>query len=75
MCSAMNPFIRAQSNDRCQFITDVVIFALAVALPFPLWLPFGAIAASWKGIHIRGISIMMQLHVAEGSPERMYKVV
>ena len=65
MCSEMNPFIRSQFNDRCGFITDVGIFALT--FPFPLLLPFGAITVNWKWIYIRNISIMIQLHVAEGS--------
>jgi len=73
MCSEMKPCIRSRSNDKCQFITDVGIFALA--FPFPLLLPFGAIAVSWKWIYIRNIIIMIQLHVAEGSPEGKYKVV
>ena len=67
MCSEMNPFIRSQSNDRHWFITDVSIISLA--FPFPLLLPFGAIAVSWKWIYIQNVSIMIQLHVAEGSPE------
>ena len=46
MCSEMNSFIRSRSNDRCQFITDVGIVALAVAFPLPLQLPFVAITAS-----------------------------
>jgi len=54
---------------------DVGIFALAVVFPFPLRLPFGAIAVSGKWIYIRGISIMIQLHVAEASPEGTYKVM
>jgi hypothetical protein len=61
------PLIRSQSNDNLQFITDVGIFALA--FPVPLLLPFGAIAVSWKWIYIRNVSIMIQLHVAERSPD------
>jgi hypothetical protein len=40
-------------------MTDVSIFA--VAFPFLLLLPFGAIAVSSKLIYIRNVSIMMQL--------------
>jgi hypothetical protein len=47
-------------------------FDLAVAIPISLRLRFEAIAVSWKGIDIRGISIMMQLHVAEARPKEMY---
>jgi len=75
MSPEMNPFIRSRSDDRRWFITHVGIFALAVAFHFSLQLPFSAIAVSWKEIYIRGISIMIQLQVAEASPERMYKVV
>jgi len=75
MCSNMNPYIQSKSNDRCQFLTDVGIFALVVAFPFTLWLPFGAIAVSWKLIYIRNITIMIQLHVVEASPDGMYNVV
>jgi hypothetical protein len=46
MRSEMNPFIRFRTNYWCRFITDVGIFALAVAFPFPVLLPFGAIAVS-----------------------------
>jgi hypothetical protein len=46
MCSGMNPCIRSQTNDWRQFIIDVGTFALAVALLFPMGLPFGAIADS-----------------------------
>jgi len=46
MCSDMNHFIRSRFNDKGGFITNVGIFGLAVAFPFPLRLPFGAIAAS-----------------------------
>jgi hypothetical protein len=42
----MKPFIRYGSNNKQQFITDVGIFAPAVAFPFPLRLPVGAIATS-----------------------------
>jgi hypothetical protein len=42
----MNPYIWSRFNDSHRFITDVGIFALAVAFPFPFWLPFGAIAVS-----------------------------
>jgi len=75
MCSEMNLFIWSRSNDRRRFITDVSIFALAVAIPISFQLPFGAISVSWKWIYIRGISIIIQLHVAEASPEGTYKVV
>jgi len=54
-------------------MTDVGIFALA--FPIPLQLPFGAITVSWKRIYIQRVSIMIQLHVAEGSPEGTYKVL
>ena len=50
-------------------ITNVDIFALADIFPCPLRQPFGAIAVSWKFIYIPGISIMIVLHVAEGSPQ------
>jgi len=43
----MNPCIPSRSNNKCRFITDVGIFALAVAFPNPLWVPFGAVAGSW----------------------------
>jgi hypothetical protein len=46
MYSEMNPFIRSRSNDWLQFIPDVGIFALSVAFPFILLLPFTAITAS-----------------------------
>jgi hypothetical protein len=46
MCYEMNPFIWSLFNDRLRFITDVGIFTLPVALPFPLGLPFGPITAS-----------------------------
>jgi len=75
MCSGMNPFIHSWSNDSHGLFTDVGIFAVAVAVPCPFQLPSGAIAASWKWIYIRGISIMIQLKVAEGSPEGTYRVV
>jgi len=75
MCSEMNPFIQSQSSARHWFLIDASIIALAIAFHFPLQLPFGAIAASWKWIYIRGINIMIQLDVAEGSPDGMYKVV
>ena len=71
----MNSFTRSQLNDRRQFITDLGIFALSGAFPFPLWLHFGSIAVSWKLIYIRGIGIMIQLHVVAKSPEQTYKVV
>ena len=48
MCSEINRYIRSRSNVRRQFITDVSIFALAVAITFPLLLAFGDIAGSWK---------------------------
>jgi hypothetical protein len=46
MLSEMKPFIGSRSNDKRPCITDVGNFALAVAFPFRLVLPFGAIAAS-----------------------------
>jgi len=73
--SEMNPFIRSRSNDRSQFIIDVGIFTLILGFCFPLRLPISAIAPSWKSIFIRGVSIMIQLYVAVGSTEWMYKVV
>jgi len=73
MCSKMNPFIRSPSKDKSRFLTDVGIFALA--FPIPLVLPFGAITVSWQWIYIRHVSIMIQLHVAEGSPDGKYKVL
>jgi len=75
MCSEMNSIIWSQSNNRCWFINHVGIFALAVAFPSPWRLPFGDIAVSWKWIYIRGITIMIRLHVSEASPEGTYKVV
>jgi len=74
-CLVMHPFIRSRSSDRLWFITHVGIFALAVAFPFTLQLPFGAIAVSWKSIYIRGISIIIQLHAAKPNPEGPYKDV
>jgi len=44
MRSEMNPSIRTRFNNKRRFITNVGIFALA--FPFPLLLPFGAIAVS-----------------------------
>jgi len=73
MGSEMNLFIRSQSNNRRWFITNVGISTLA--FPFSFWLPFVAIAVSWKWIYIWSISIIIQLHVAEGSQEGKYKVV
>jgi len=67
MCSEMNPLIMSRSNTRHRFIIDVGIFALA--FPFPLLLLFGAIAVSCKWSYIRNVSIMIQLHIAEGSPD------
>jgi len=75
MCFEMNPLIRSCCNDSYQFLTNVDIFALPVALHFPLRLPFGAIAVSQKWIYIRGIGFMIQLDEAEASPEGTYKVV
>jgi hypothetical protein len=54
-------------SDRRQFITDVGIFALALAFSSPLRLPFGANAVSCKRIHSGCGSIVIQLDVAEGS--------
>jgi len=75
MDSGMNHLIWSRSNNWCRFITYVGNFALAVGLPFPLRLAIGAIAVSGKSIYIRGISIMIQLQEAEGSPEATYKVM
>jgi len=75
MCSKMNLWIRSRSNDCHHFITDVGIFALAVTFPFPLWIRFGAIAVSWKWISVRGVRIIILLHVVEGCGEGTYKVV
>jgi len=72
MISEMNPGIRSQSNDRCQFITDVGISALAFRFPFQLL--FDDIAVSWKWIYIQSVSIMIQLHVAEATAEGKYTV-
>jgi hypothetical protein len=44
MCLEMNPFIWSRSKERSPFKPDVGIFALA--FPFLLLLPFGAIAVS-----------------------------
>jgi hypothetical protein len=63
------------SNVQLQFITHVSICAIAVACPNPVQLPVGAIAVSWKSSYICGISIMILLHLAQGSPEGTYKVV
>jgi len=71
--SKMNPLIRFWSEDKRQFITDVVI--LALAFPSPLRLLFGAIAVSWKQIYMQNVSIMIQFHVAEGSPAGKYNGV
>jgi len=70
----INNCIQSQWNNRRQFITDVGIFTLAVAILVPLQLAFGAIAVSWKSIYIRGVSIMLQLHIAKESTEGTYKV-
>jgi hypothetical protein len=67
--------IGSWSNEQSRFITDVSICALAVACPHPVQLPVGAIAVSWKSSYIWGISIMILLHLAQGSPEGTYKVV
>ena len=75
MCSGMNPLISSLSSDRCRFITDVGVFVLAVAFRCPLQLRFGAVAESLKLIYIRGISTMIQLHLAEACPKGMYNVV
>jgi len=71
----MNLCIWSQYSDRLWFMTDVGIFPISVVFRFPLWLPFGAIAVSCKWIYNQDISVMIQLRVAEGSPEGMYKVV
>jgi len=71
----MNSIIRSRSNNRRQFIADVCIFALVVAFPFRLRLPFGAIVVSGKYIHIQGVCIMIWLNVEERRPEGIYKVV
>ena len=73
MCSEMTLFLQSRSNHRHRFMTDVGSFG--PSFRFPLWMPFGVMAVSWKWIYIRSISIMIQLHIAEGNPERMYKVV
>jgi len=73
MYSELYPCILPRSNDKRRYITNVGIFALA--FPFPLLLPFGDIAVSWKWIYIRNISIITQLHVVEGSPEEKLEVV
>jgi len=44
MRSEMKTVIRSRSEDRCRFMTDVGNVALA--LPIPFRLPFGAIAVS-----------------------------
>ena len=67
MCSEMNPFIQARSNDRCLLITDVGIIALT--FPFALPLPLGAIAVSSRYISIWSVSIMIQLDVVQGGRE------
>jgi len=75
MCSEMNPYILSQSNDRRRFTTDVSILALAVAIPFLLRLHCGPTTVRWKSIYVWGISIIIQLHVAEESLEGTYKAV
>jgi len=42
MSSEMTPFIRSRSNNTHWFLSDVGIFALRVAFPCVLGLPFGA---------------------------------
>jgi len=71
--SRMNSCIQSRFNDMCWLITDVTIFALVVSFPVHLRLPFGGNAVSWEVIYNQGISIMIQLHVVEWSPERTYK--
>jgi len=71
----MNPIIWSPFNDKGQFVTDLGFVALAIDFPLRLVLPFVAIAASWKGIYIKGLSIMIQFTAAEGRPEGKYKVV
>jgi hypothetical protein len=56
-------------------MADVGVFAQAVANPFHLLLPSGTIDVSSKLIYIGRVSIMIQLNVAEASPEGMYTVV
>jgi len=68
ICSEMNPWKQSQYNNRCWFSTDEGIFALAVAYPFSMLLPNGHMAVIWKWIYIRGVTIMIQLHVVEDSP-------
>ena len=75
MSTEMNSCEWSRSYTRRCLITDVGMFARAVAFPFRLGLLFGAIAVSWKWIYIRGISIMIQSHVTEGSPEGTFKVL
>jgi len=71
----MNTTIQSHTNNRCRFITVPGIVALAVAFQFPLCLLFNAFAGCWKWIYIQGISIVIQLHVPDGSPDGTYKVV
>jgi hypothetical protein len=75
LCDEMNPCIWSLSNDNCWFITYLGVFALAVALPFPLRLPIGTIAASWKWTNISVVSIMIPWNVAEETAECIYKVL
>jgi hypothetical protein len=46
ICSEMNAFIRFESNDRRRFISNVGIFAIAVAFSFSPKLSFGALTMS-----------------------------
>jgi len=75
ICCEMNQVIQSRFEARRRIIIYGGIFALVVAFPCPLQLPIGAISGSWKWIYIRGISIIIQLHVAEGSPQGKYEVV
>jgi hypothetical protein len=68
MSSDINPFIRSPSNNRRQVITDVGIFALAVAFPFLLRIPSSAIVASWKWIYIQGICNIYKVEHSERKP-------
>jgi len=73
--SEMNPCIRSQSNDRRRIITDVGIFARAVAFQIGLQLPFSAFALSWKRIYIGGIGMMIHIHVTQQCLERTAEVM
>jgi len=67
MCSEMIPFTLSRFNERHRFMTDVGIFVLT--FPAGLLLPFNATAVRWNWIYIRNVSILIELHVEDGSQD------